>query len=515
MATIAPTPSAPAGAAETADHPIAILGTGFAGLGLAIRLKRAGINEFVVLERADDVGGTWRDNTYPGCQCDIPSHLYSFSFAPNPNWSRLFPIQPEIWDYLRDVAQRFDLMPHIRFGHEVQGATWDEDAALWRIETAQGPLTARFVVAGQGGLSDPAIPDLPGLERFQGPAFHSAQWDHDHELDGERVAVIGTGASSIQFIPYIQPKVGKLTLFQRTPPWVMPHPDRPIRDSEKRLFRRLPFTQKLFRAAIYAFFESRVVPFTKAPGLMKAGERIALRHMAQDVPDKELRRKLTPHYRMGCKRVLMSNTYYQALAQPNAEVVTDAIREVRERSIVTADGVEHEVDTIIFGTGFKVTDLPMADWVRGRDGRTLAEVFQGSPEGYLGTTVAGFPNLFLLTGPNTGLGHNSIVYVLESQFNYVLSALRTLKRRGAGVFDVKPEVQQRYNAELQEQLKGTVWNTGGCSSWYLDRNGRNTVLWPTWTWKYRLRTRRFDAESYRLERVGSNAWTSSSVATAT
>ena len=514
MATLAPSSSAPTGA-ETADHPIVILGTGFAGLGLAIRLKRAGMNDFVILERADEVGGTWRDNTYPGCQCDIPSHLYSFSFAPNPNWSRLFPIQPEIWDYLRDVAERFDLLPHIRFGHEVQGATWDEDAAQWRIETSQGPLTAHVLVSGQGGLSDPAIPDLPGLERFQGAAFHSAQWDHDHELDGERVAVIGTGASSIQFIPHIQPKVGKLTLFQRTPPWVMPHPDRPIRDSEKRLFRRFPFTQKLFRAAIYAFFESRVVPFTKAPDLMKAGERIALRHMAQDVPDSELRRKLTPRYRMGCKRVLMSNTYYKALAQPNAEVVTEGIREIREHSIVTADGVEHEVDTIIFGTGFKVTDLPMADWVRGRGGRTLADVFDGSPEGYLGTTVAGFPNLFLLTGPNTGLGHNSIVYVLESQFNYVVDALRTLKRRGVEVFDVKPEVQQRYNAELQEQLQGTVWNTGGCSSWYLDRNGKNTVLWPTWTWKYRRRTRRFDAESYRLERVGSKAWTSSSVATAT
>jgi cation diffusion facilitator CzcD-associated flavoprotein CzcO len=514
MATTAPLPPAASGAAETADFPIAILGTGFAGLGLAVRLKQAGMHDFVLLERASDVGGTWRDNTYPGCQCDIPSHLYSFSFAPNPNWSRLFPIQPEIWDYLRDVANRFGVMPHIRFDHEVTGATWDEDAGLWRIETSHGPLTARVIVAGQGGLSEPAIPDLPGIERFQGPAFHSAQWDHDHDLKGERVAVIGTGASAIQFIPYIQPEVGKLTLFQRTPPWVMPHPDRPIRPSEKRLFRRLPFTQRLFRGAIYGFFESRVVPFTKAPWIMKGAERLALRKMAEQVPDPELRRKLTPTYRMGCKRVLMSNTYYKALAQPNVDVVTEGIKEIRERSIVTTDGAEHPVDTIIFGTGFHVTDLPMTNWVRGRDGRTMADVFQGSPQAYLGTTVAGFPNLFMLTGPNTGLGHNSIVYILESQFNYVLDALRTMKRRGAAVVDVRPDVQERYNAELQEQLQGTVWNTGGCSSWYIDRNGVNSVLWPTWTWKYRQRTRRFDPESYRLEPVGSPAWTSASVATA-
>ena len=497
MAVTTPVAPPATGSAETADFPIAILGTGFAGLGLAVRLKQAGMHDFVLLERASDVGGTWRDNTYPGCQCDIPSHLYSFSFAPNPDWSRLFPIQPEIQEYLRGVARDFDVLPHIRFDHEVTGAEWDEDAALWRIATSQGSVTAHIVVTGQGGLSEPSIPDLPGLDRFEGPAFHSAEWDHEHSLDGERVAVIGTGASAIQFIPYIQPKVGKLTLFQRTPPWVMPHPDRPIRPAEKRLFRRFPVTQRLFRAAIYAFFESRVVPFTMAPSLMKAGERIALRHMAEDVPDRELRRKLTPRYRMGCKRVLMSNTYYKALAQPNAEVVTDGIKEIRERSIVTADGTEHPVDTIIFGTGFHVTDLPMTEFVRGRGGRTMSEVFQGSPQAYLGTTVAGFPNMFMLTGPNTGLGHNSIV-----------------KRRGAGVFEVRPEVQEAFNAELQEQLEGTVWNSGGCSSWYIDRNGKNTVLWPTWTWKYRRSTRRFDAENYNLEPGGSPAWTSASATAA-
>ena len=484
---------------ETPEFPLAILGTGFAGLGLAIRLKQEGEHDFVVLERAEEVGGTWRDNTYPGCQCDIPSHLYSFSFAPNPDWTRLFPTQPEIEAYLQRCADRFGVRPHIRFGHEVTGAAWDESRGFWRVQTNQGELTARVLVSGQGGLSEPRLPDIPGIESFEGALFHSARWDHDHDLAGERVAVIGTGASSIQFIPYIQPEVGELKLFQRTPPWIMPHPDRPVRDVEKRLFKLLPFTQKLFRAGIYAFFESRVLPFTKKPDLMKAGEVIARRHMKQQIPDDpELRRKLTPGYRMGCKRVLMSNTYYRALAQPNADVITDAIAEVRPNAIVTADGTVHEVDTIILGTGFYVSDLPFADGVHGRGGRTMAEVFDGSPQAYLGTAIAGFPNLFLLTGPNTGLGHNSIVYMLESQFTYVMDALRTMRRRGAGIIEVRPEAQRRFNEKLQEAMKGTVWTTGGCASWYIDRNGLNTTLWPGWTWDFRRRTRRFDPEPYVL-----------------
>jgi cation diffusion facilitator CzcD-associated flavoprotein CzcO len=485
---------------QTPDFPVAILGTGFAGLGLAIRLKEQGNNDFVLLERATDVGGTWRDNTYPGCQCDIPSHLYSFSFAPNPNWSRLFPTQPEIWDYLRDCAERFGVMPHIRFDHEVQGATWDEEQGFWRVATSQGEITARVVVTGQGGLSEPSLPDIPGVDTFKGAIFHSARWDHDHDLRGEKIAVIGTGASAIQFIPYIQPEADKLTLFQRTPPWIMPHPDRPVRDWEKRLFKRFPLTQKLFRGAIYAFFESRVLPFTKKPDLMKAGEKIALKHMRKLIPDDpELRAKLTPGYRMGCKRILMSNTYYKALAQPNADVVTAPITEIREHSVVTADGTEHEVDTIILGTGFYVSELPMTNWVRGRDGQTMADAFQGSPQGYLGTTVAGFPNLFLMTGPNTGLGHNSIVYILESQFAYILDALRVMRERNAGIVEVRAEAQERFNRKVQEQMKGTVWTTGGCASWYIDRNGLNTTLWPGWTWDYRRKTKTFDPAPYVLE----------------
>ena len=484
---------------QTPDFPVAILGTGFAGLGIAIRLKEQGEHDFVILERAGDVGGTWRDNTYPGCQCDIPSHLYSFSFAPNPDWSRLFPTQPELWDYLRGCADRYGLREHIRFDHEVQQATWDEDFGFWRIRIPHGEITARVIISGQGGLSEPQLPAIPGIETFAGAMFHSAQWDHDHDLKGKRVAVIGTGASSIQFIPKIQPEVSRLTLFQRTPPWIMPHPDRPIRGWEKQLFRRLPVTQRLFRAGIYAFFESRVFPFTRKPELMKVGEKIALRHMAKQIPgDPELRAKLTPGYRMGCKRILMSNTYYRALAEPNAEVVTDPIAEIGPDFVRTAGGTRHQVDTIILGTGFYVADMPFTAWVTGRGGRTMAEVFDGSPQAYLGTAVAGFPNLFLMTGPNTGLGHNSIVYMLESQFSYILDALRTMQERNAGVIEVRPEAQRRYNDKLQKAMKNTVWTTGGCASWYIDRNGLNTTLWPGWTWDYRRRTRTFDPQPYVL-----------------
>ena len=479
------------------QYRVAIVGSGFAGLGMAIRLRRAGIEDFVVLERADDVGGTWRDNSYPGCACDVPSHLYSFSFAPNPAWTSTFSPQPEIWDYLRACAQRYGVMGHIRFGHEVHDAAWDEDAQRWCIETSKGALTAQVLVLGTGPLSAPSIPDLPGLERFEGTTFHSATWDHDHDLDGERVAVVGTGASAIQFVPQIQPRVGKLHVFQRTAPWIMPRPDRPLKPWERRLYRALPAAQLLMRAGIYWARESFVLGF-RHPRVMRLGQRLALRHLHRQVRDPELRRKLTPTYRMGCKRVLISNDYLPALTRPNVELVTDAIAEVRPRSIVTADGIEREVDTIIFGTGFHVTDMPAAERVRGADGRSLAEHWNGSPQAHMGAMVAGYPNLFFLVGPNTGLGHNSIVFMIESQCNYVLSALRLMDERGAAELDVRPEAQAAYNARVQEQMRGTVWTSGGCASWYLDAHGRNTTLWPSFTWPFRERTRRLDPAEYVL-----------------
>jgi cation diffusion facilitator CzcD-associated flavoprotein CzcO len=477
---------------------VAIVGAGFAGLGAAIRLKQDGMDDFVVLERGDDVGGTWRDNTYPGCQCDIPSNLYSFSFAPNPNWSRTFPTQPEIWDYLRDCARRFGLYPHIRFDHEVLSATWDADAVRWRIETAHGELSADVLIGAPGGLSEPSLPQLPGLDRFEGPSFHTARWDHDFDLAGKRVAVVGTGASSIQVVPRIQPEVERLHVFQRTPPWIIPHPDRPVTARERGLFRRFPPSQRMLRGGIYWALEARGIGFAVDPRVLKVAERVALRHMRDQVPDPELQRKLTPSYRMGCKRVLLSDEYYPALVEPNSELVTEAIAEVGPRSILTADGRERPVDAIVFGTGFRINDHPMFARIHGREGASLAEAWRGSPQAYLGTTVAGFPNLFLLVGPNTGLGHNSIVFIIESQLNYVFGALRAMREREAATLEVRPEVQEEYNAQLQRRSQGTVWTEGGCASWYLDANGRNTTLWPGFSWSFRRATRRFDPESYLL-----------------
>lgn len=478
-------------------HRIAIVGSGFAGLGMAIALKQDGEQDFVILERAEDLGGTWRDNTYPGCGCDVPSHLYSFSFAPNPNWSRTFSKQPEIWDYMKGVSRRYGIDPHIRYRHEVTAAAWDAERELWRIETGAGPLTADILIAGAGGLSEPKLPDLPGVERFEGRMFHSARWDHEHSLAGERVGVIGTGASAIQFVPEIQPEVGELHVFQRTPPWIVSSRDRPVSRWERAIYKALPPAQLAMRAAIYWARELFVIGFMH-PREGSPGERMARRHLEEQVPDQALRAKLTPSYRMGCKRVLISDDYYPALQQPNVELVTDAIVEITPSGVLTADGAEHELDTIVLGTGFHVTDMPVGEWVHGAHGQTLAEVWRGSPQAYLGTSVAGFPNLFLLVGPNTGLGHNSIVFMIESQINHLRGCLRFMLRHGLHTVEARNDVQERFNEQIQRRLQGSVWNSGGCASWYIDQNGKNTTIWPGFTWPFRRRTRHFDPADYVL-----------------
>jgi cation diffusion facilitator CzcD-associated flavoprotein CzcO len=478
-------------------HRVVIVGSGFSGIGMAVRLMRDGERDFVLLERASELGGTWRDNTYPGCRCDVPSHLYSFSFAPNPGWSSTFSSQPEILEYLRGVAKRFGVREHVRFDCRLERAEWDEESARWRLESSQGPITADVLVCGQGPLSAPKLPEIPGLESFEGTLFHSAAWDHDHDLGGERVAVIGTGASAIQFVPRIQPEVERLHVYQRTPPWVMPHPNRPMKPFEHTLYGRLPIAQRAMRAAIYWARESFVVQFRNRR-MRRLATKLALRQLEQQVPDRELRERLTPRYEIGCKRILPTDEWYPALMKPNVEVVTDGIREVRGLSVVTAGGGEREVDTIILGTGFHVTDIPIAGSIRGRDGRTLAEVWDGSPRAYKGTAVAGFPNLFFLVGPNTGLGHNSIVFMIESQVEYVAGALRAMRRRGVDRVEVREQAQSGYNRELEELTEGTVWVTGGCASYYIDRTGRNSALWPYFTWPFRKRTREFDEEAYAL-----------------
>jgi cation diffusion facilitator CzcD-associated flavoprotein CzcO len=484
------------GVDRSVDH--LVIGAGFAGLCTAIKLDEAGETDFVVVEKGSDVGGTWRDNTYPGAACDVPSHLYSFSFAPNPDWSSSFSPQDEIQDYLRRCATDFGVRPHLRTSTEVRAARWDEDSRRWHVKSNRGTYDAQFLVSATGALSDPSIPALPGLERFEGTAFHSSRWDHHHDLTGERVAVVGTGASAIQFVPQIQPKVGAVSVFQRTPPWIVPRWDRRFTRAERWMFRHLPASQRLARTGIYWSREAYVFGFAFDPRLMKAAEMVARAHLRRQVPDPGLRARLTPDYTIGCKRILISNDYLPALSRPNVDLVTSGIAEVRERSIVTADGVERPVDTLIFGTGFRVTDIPVASRLVGRGGLLLSEHWRDGMHAHRGTTTAGFPNLFLLVGPNTGLGHTSQVVMIESQIAYVVDALRQAGARGAATVEVRPEAEAAWNAQVQEDMAGTVWTSGNCASWYLDSAGRNTTLWPSFTWRFRRETRRFDPAAYQF-----------------
>jgi cation diffusion facilitator CzcD-associated flavoprotein CzcO len=478
---------------------VAVIGSGFAGIGTAVSLKARGVEDFVLLERADSVGGTWRDNTYPGCACDVPSHLYSFSFAPNPEWSHVFSRQPEIRAYLEQVTDDFGVRPHVHLDTDLVSGVWDDAALLWRLETSRGPLTADVVVSGCGGLVEPHYPEVPGVESFEGPAFHSARWDHSVDLTDKRIAVVGTGASAIQFIPELAKVAGAVVVFQRTPPWVIPRHDRVITDAERAAFRRLPVLQAAARSSIYWLRELNLLSFTRGGALRRAATKEALKNLEAAISDPDLRATLTPDYELGCKRVLLSNDYYPALAQPHVSVVTTGVSEVRERSVVDGNGVEHEVDVIVYGTGFRVMDIPVAHRLTGRDGRTLSEEWDKTgAEAHRGTTVAGFPNLFLLLGPNTALGHSSVVFMIEAQIAYVMRALDALQAYGGRAVEVRRAAQDAYNAELQQQLDTTVWNQGGCRAWYRDENGKNFTLWPTHTFTFKKQTSRFDAEAYEL-----------------
>ncbi len=481
---------------------IAIIGSGFSGLGMAIRLKQKGEHDFLMFEKEPGIGGTWRVNNYPGCGCDVQSHLYSFSFEPNPNWTRMFAKQEEIQAYLEGCWEKYRLQDKTLLGTEITRLAWNDLDELWQIEDAAGNrYSAQFVVSGMGALSTPSIPALNGLENFQGMSFHSQQWNHQYDLSGKRVAVIGTGASSIQFVPQIQKQVAQLDLYQRTAPWIMPKPDRAIGEGERSRFKRFPLLQKLWRGAIYAVLESRVVGFALTPKVMKLAELVARGYIKRKIKDPVLRAKVTPDYTMGCKRVLISNDYYPALNQPNVEVITDGIQEIRANSIVTADGSEREIDAIIFGTGFTPSDPLPRNVVFGRGGVDLLDTWPQGPEAYKGTMTTGFPNLFFLMGPNTGLGHNSMVYMIESQIHYVLGALDLLGERRLRSLEVKREVQDRFNGKLQGSLGNTVWNAGGCKSWYLHPvSGRNCTVWPGFTWRFRLLTRNFDPAAYHFSR---------------
>ena len=478
---------------------IAIVGAGFGGLGMAIRLKQAGIDDFVVLERAADVGGTWYANSYPGCQCDVPSNLYSFSFARKADWTHSYPEQPQILDYLHDCWRRFGIDAHTWTSCEMTEATWLADEQRWRVETQLGTVTARVLVGASGVLSEPVVPVIEGLDDFRGRIFHSAAWDHSHDLRGERVGLVGTGATAIQIGPRIRPRVAKLSVFQRTPPWILRHPDHENPEWLKRLYAASPTVQRAARAGVYGLREGLVLGVAYEPRLMKFVELQARAHMRMQVRDAALRRRLTPDYTIGCKRILLSSDWYPMLQEPNCELVTSGIARLTPSGVVSGDGVEHPLDALIFATGFSPTDPPIARRLRGRAGETLSDAWQGSPQAYLGTTVAGFPNLFLLWGPNLNLAHTSIVYMLESQIHYVMEALRVMHARGVGAIEVRGEVQDAWNDEVQRRLQRTVWDTGGCASWYLDRNGRDSVMWPDFTFRFRRRVREFDASDYVLE----------------
>jgi cation diffusion facilitator CzcD-associated flavoprotein CzcO len=478
------------------DVRVAIIGSGFAGLGMAIALRRRGETDFVVLERADDVGGTWRDNHYPGAACDVQSNLYSFSFAPNPDWPRSYSAQPEIQAYLQGVAERYDVRRHVLFGAEVQSARWDDAEGRWHVRTAAGDVRARILVSAAGALADPTYPDIPGLSTFEGTVMHSARWDDVHELAGERVAVIGTGASAIQVVPAIQPVVGSITVYQRTAPWIVPRTDRPTKGWLRRVYRRVPPLQKAVRGALYASREFLVIGLAKRRRFLKPVEKLARAHLYRQVRDPQLRAALTPHYTIGCKRILISNDYYPAVAAPNAELVTAGIEEIRPHSIVTRDGVERPTDTIVLATGFHVTDLPIAGRIAGRDGRTLAEVWKSGMVSNRSAAVAGFPNLFLLVGPNVGVGHTSMVYMIESQVAYVERALDAMEAERLDALETTEEAQAAYRDLIAERSRGTVWLGGGCASWYLDPHGHNTTLWPDFTFRFRRLTRTFDRENY-------------------
>ena len=485
-------------------HPhfhVAIIGTGFGGIGAAVKLKEAGFDDLVIFERAGDIGGVWRDNTYPGAACDVQSHLYGFSFASNATWSRRFSPQAEIWTYLRDVAERFRVLPHIRFRHDVQEARWEHEHTRWRIRTSAGTYTADVLVAAPGALAEPRLPDIPGIESFAGPILHSARWDNDLDLFRKRVAVVGTGASAIQIVPAIQTIVEQLTLFQRSAPWVVPRRDRGFGKRTSRLLTRQPGLLRAIRTGLYHVREASGLLF-RYPLLARLLENVARLHLRRQVRDPDLRRVLTPRYRFGCKRILLSDDYYPALVRQNVTVVDGPAVTISPAGVAGPDGIVHAADVLVLATGFHVTDVPFARHVRRDDGTRLSEVWGASPTAHLGTTVTGFPNFFLLMGPNTGLAHTSVILMIEAQIAHVLNALTWMRRNRLAAVEPRPEAQAAFVEEVDRAAEGTVWTTGGCDSWYLDATGRSGALWPRSVGAFRRRVSAFDPDEYILHPAG-------------
>ncbi|MBW4553314.1 MAG: NAD(P)/FAD-dependent oxidoreductase [Aphanocapsa sp. GSE-SYN-MK-11-07L] len=478
---------------------VVIVGSGFAGIGMAIKLRQAGVNDFMILERAEGVGGTWRDNTYPGAGCDIPSPLYSFSFEPDFDWPRLFSAQADILRYQQHLVEKYRLKSQIRLNCEVKQANFDQTTALWTVQTSQGDLIrARVLVSATGQLNRPAYPKIPGLEAFQGQMFHSARWNHNYDLTGKRVGIIGTGASAIQFIPTVVAQADQVVLFQRTPPYILPKSDRAFTGRDRWLHHTFPVIRSLLRWRIYGSLELFGLAILKFRPLAAIVKEICLAHLWLRVRDPELRRKLTPTYPLGCKRFLVDSKFYPAVSQPNVQLVTAGIIQVGADDVQTDDGAKHRLDALIFGTGFAAQDFIAPMQIYGLKGQELNAVWREGASAYLGISVSSFPNFFMLYGPNTNLGHNSIIVMLESQIHYIMGAIATLQRSPDAFLDLKSEVQQRFNDRLQQSLHQTVWS-GDCSSWYKNPNGKITNNWPGLATTYRNLTRNFDQQNYQLK----------------
>jgi len=477
---------------------IAIVGAGFAGICMGIRLKLAGFHQFTIFERDTQLGGTWRDNTYPGAACDVPSFLYSFSFAPKTDWTRKFAEQHEILQYLEDTARDFGILPHIRFDTEITEARFEKDAGLWRIETNRGEVfNANALVTGCGQLNTPSYPDIAGRDAFKGVQFHSARWNHEHDLSGKRVAVVGNGASALQIIPEIAKKTKQLYVFQRSAHWVIKKPDREYAEWEKKLFARIPLWRKLYRALIWAHFEMRWPMFFKNNIVSRLYQKKVERDIRRQVADPQLEEQLVPDYALGCKRILISNDYYDALQQDNVEVISNPIERITENTILSEDKRAFEVDTIVFATGFESQTFlaPMEVW--GPAGRTLDEAWKGGAEAYLGICVSGFPNLFILYGPNTNLAHNSIIFMLECQVHYVVECLKTMSQKNFKCMDVRDDVMSTFNTKMQDDLRQTVWDTG-CTSWYKTDTGKIVNNWAHSTTAYWWKTRKPDFTKFDI-----------------
>ena len=482
------------------NYQVGIIGAGFGGLVAALKLKESGRDSFVIFERASEIGGTWRDNTYPGCACDVPSHLYSIAKVPNPDWNYKFSKQPEILNYLKSVVKQYDLTQYIRLNSDIVDIKFIESEGIWQITDRIGnQSTVKFIISSTGPLNRAVIPKFEGLESFKGAKFHSSKWDKTCDIKGTKVAVIGTGASAIQIVPTIAPDVAQLMVFQRTPAWITPRRDRKTLSFEKALYRMFPATQKFMREGFYWINEFLGKAFVGNDRIYKISKFVSLQKLKSEVKDPETRRKLTPQYNLGCKRVLVSDDYYPTFNRSNVHLITDDIEKITENSIITKDGQAHEVDIIVFATGFEAADLNLYTKILGIKGTNLIEEWsETGAEAFHGTTVSGYPNLALLLGPNTGLGHNSVIHIMESQMNYVLDYLEILEKNGDySYLDVKPQLQKEHNESVQKQFEGTVW-ASGCKSWYMNKNGRNTTLYPRLTVQFRKETQKVNLEEYSL-----------------